>query len=63
MGFNKRFLNKKNIINNVHDILSYLNVDAFYINDDFSYDVYRLYIEGKSEEEILNYINENKNED
>ena len=63
MGFNKRFLNKKSIINNVHDILSYLNVDAFYINDDFSYDVYRLYIEGKSEEEILNYINENKDED
>jgi len=63
MGFHKRILAKKNIIYQKDNIFEYLNADAFYITDDFSYKVYRLYIEGKSEEEIIKFINENENED
>lgn len=63
MGFHKRFLSKKGILLHTHHIIEYLSADALYITDDFSYQVYRLYSEGKGEEEIINYINENKNED
>jgi hypothetical protein len=62
MGFNKRFLKKEGIINNVHNIIRYLNVDAIFTTDDFSKNVFDLYTQGKSEEEIIKYINENKNE-
>lgn len=63
MGFNKRILKKDNIIHHKDNIIRYLNVDALYITDDFSNEVYKLYKEGKSEEEIIKYINENENED
>jgi hypothetical protein len=62
MGFNKRFLKKEGIINNVHNIIRYLNADAIFTTDDFSKNVFDLYTQGKSEEEIIKYINENKNE-
>lgn len=62
MGFNKRILKKDNIINHKNNIIKYLSVDALYITDDFSNKIYNLYIEGKSEEEIIKYINENENE-
>ena len=35
MGFNKRFLKKEGIINNVHNIIRYLNADAIFTTDDF----------------------------
>ena len=60
MGFNKRFLKKENILLHTHHIIEYLSADALYITDDFSYEVYRLYSEGKTEEEIIKYINENE---
>jgi hypothetical protein len=60
MGFNKRIFTKENILKNINYIDRYLNVDAAYLRDDFSRNVYKLFNEGKTKEEIINYINENK---
>jgi cytochrome c-type biogenesis protein CcmH/NrfF len=60
MGFNKRIFSKKNILKNLENIEKYLDVDAAYLTDNFSLNVYRLFNQGKSKEEILNYINKNK---
>jgi len=60
MGFNKRFLKKENILINLKDIMTYLDADAVMSTDEFSRNVYRMFNEGKSEEEILKYINDNK---
>jgi cytochrome c-type biogenesis protein CcmH/NrfF len=40
--------------------MKYLDADAVFTTDEFSREVYRMYNQGKTEEEILNYINENK---
>jgi hypothetical protein len=60
MGFNKRIFTKENIIKNINYIDRYLNVDAAHLKDEFSRNVLRLFNEGKSKEEIIKYINENK---
>jgi len=60
MGFNKRFLKKENILIHLNDIMTYLDADAVMSTDEFSRNVYRMFNEGKSEEEILKYINKNK---
>jgi hypothetical protein len=60
MGFNKRIFKKENILKHVDDIERYLNVDAAFLNDDFSREVYKMYCEGKTEKELIKYINENK---
>jgi DNA-binding CsgD family transcriptional regulator len=60
MGFNKRFLKKENILIHLKDIMNYLDADAVMSTDEFSRNVYRMFNEGKSEEEILKYINDNK---
>ena len=60
MGFNKRFLKKENILSNLHKLMTYLNADAVICTDDFSRQVYQLFNEGKSEEEIINHINKIK---
>jgi len=60
MGFNKRVLSKKHIIQNIDWIMKYLDADAVFTKDEFSREVYRMFNQGKTEEEILNYINENK---
>jgi cytochrome c-type biogenesis protein CcmH/NrfF len=44
----------------MNNIEKYLSVDAAFLMDDFSREVYRLFNEGKTEEELINYINENK---
>jgi len=62
MGFNKRFLKKENILLHTHHIIEYLSADALYITDEFSHKVVKFYSEGKSEEEIIKYINEIKDE-
>jgi len=62
MGFNKRFLSKKHIIQNIDWIMKYLDADAVFTTDEFSREVYRMFNQGKTEEEIINYIN-NNNED
>lgn len=59
MGFNKRFFKKENIINHIENIDTYLDVDAAYLTDDFSREVYRMFNEGKSKEEIIKYIKNN----
>jgi hypothetical protein len=60
MGFNKRFLKKENILNNLTDIMNYLDADAVLCTDEFSRNVYRMKNKKKNEEEIINYINKNK---
>ena len=40
--------------------MKYLDADAIICTDDFSRQVYRLFNEGKSEEEIINLINKIK---
>ena len=60
MGFNKRFLKKENILNHLKDIMNYLNADAVLCTDEFSRNVYRMFNEGKKEDEIIKYINKNK---
>jgi hypothetical protein len=60
MGFNKRIFTKEHIVRNINNIKRYLNVDAAFLMDDFSREVYRLFNEGKTEEELIKYINENK---
>lgn len=56
MGFNKRLLKKDNILKNLHHIMEYLSADAIFCTDNFSREIYRLYSEGKTEEEIINLI-------
>jgi hypothetical protein len=60
MGFNKRILKKENILKNLPNIMVYLDADAIICTDDFSREVYRLFRDGLSKEEILNEINKIK---
>ena len=60
MGFNKRILKKENILNNLQNLMTYLDADAIICTDDFSRKVYRLFCEGFSKEEIINIINKMK---
>lgn len=60
MSFKKRILSKNNIVDNLDNIMMYLNVDAYYMTDDFSKDIVKLYNEGKSEDEIKDYIIQNE---
>lgn len=60
MGFNKRFLKKENILLNLHKLMTYLDADAIICTDEFSRQVYQLFNEGKSKEEIINHINKIK---
>jgi hypothetical protein len=60
MGFNKRILKKDNIINNVDNIYRYLSADAIFTTDEFSREVFKMYCEDKTQDEIIKYINKNK---
>lgn len=61
MSFNKRFLTKESIINNIDNIMLYLGKpDAVFVKDSFSGDIYRMFCEGGSEEDLKQYIEENK---
>jgi hypothetical protein len=61
MSFNKRFLTKENIINNIDNIMIYLGKpDAVFVNDSFSEDVYRMFSDGVTEEDLKVYIDDNK---
>jgi len=60
MGFSKRILKKDNIINNIDNIERYLSADAIITSDDFSREVYKMYCDGQTEDEIIKYINKNK---
>jgi len=60
MSFNKRILKKENILNNLSNLSKYLNADAIICTDDFSREVYGLFRDGLSKEEILNEINKIK---
>jgi hypothetical protein len=59
MGFNKRTISKKHILINMDKIMNYLDADAVFTTDEFSLNVYRMFNQGKSEEEIVEYINNN----
>lgn len=56
MGFNKRFLKKENILHNLNNLITYLSADAIICTDDFSREVYQLYIDGHTQEEIISLI-------
>ena len=60
MGFNKRVLKKENILRNLNNIMTYLDADAIICTDEFSRNVYRVFNEGQTKEEVIKYINENK---
>ena len=60
MGFSKRFLKKENILNNLENLMKYLDADAIICTDDFSRKIYRMYSEGFTKEEIINVINKIK---
>jgi hypothetical protein len=60
MGFNKRLLKKEGILKNIENIMEYLDVDAVYLTDEFSREIYRMFNSGKTKEEIINRINELK---
>ena len=61
MSFNKRFLKQENIVNNVDNIMDYLGKpDAVFVGDSFSEEVYRMFCEGFTEDDIKLYIEENK---
>ena len=60
-GFNKRIFSKEGILKNLDNIMRYLDSDAAYLTDDFSSTIYRMFNEGKTEEEILEKIKELNN--
>ena len=63
MGFNKRYINYDNTLSALKlDRLSeyYGKTDAFVFEDSESIDVYELFVDGKSNSEILTILN-NKN--
>lgn len=60
MGFNKRVLKKENILRNLNNIMTYLDADAIICTDEFSRNVYRVFNEDQTKEEVIKYINENK---
>ena len=60
MGFNKRILKKEHILIHLENIMKYLDADAVICTDEFSRDVYRLFNQGKTEQEIINHINKTK---
>lgn len=60
MGFNKRVLKKENILRNLNNIMTYLDADAIICTDEFSRNVYRVFNENQTKEEVIKYINENK---
>ncbi len=61
MGFNKRYINYQNTLNALksNKLKEYYgNADAFIFDDNISEKVYSLFIEGKTEEEIIKLINQ-----
>jgi len=58
MGFNKRIFSREGILKNLDNIMRYLDSDAAYLTDDFSVTIYRMFNDGKTEEEILKKIKE-----
>lgn len=60
MGFNKRVLKKENILRNLNNIMTYLDADAIICTDEFSRNVYRVFNEEQTKEEVIKYITENK---
>ena len=65
MGFNKRYVNSERTIqalqnNSLREY--YGKSDALIFEDDISSDAYKLFKEGKTDEEILTIINKNMEE-
>ena len=57
-GFNKRIFSREGILKNLDNIMRYLDSYAAYLTDDFSVTIYRMFNDGKTEEEILEKIKE-----
>lgn len=57
MSFNKRYLSESGIRDNINDLSTYIgSPDAIITTDDFSSEVYRMFSEDVSDEEIKKYI-------
>ena len=64
MGFNRRYINYDNTLSALKlDKLSeyYGKTDAFIFEDSESIEVYELFVEGKTNSEILTILNDNNN--
>ena len=60
MSFNKRILRKENIVSNIDNLMNYLgNADAVFLTDEFSKEVYNMFTNNVSEEELIKYIENN----
>lgn len=63
MGLNKKYINLKNIESYLSDDkldLLFNNTDIFIFDNDGSSEVYKMYISGKTNKEILSLIKNNK---
>ena len=64
MGFNRRYINYDNTLSALKlDTLSeyYGKTDAFIFEDSESVEVYELFVEGKTDSEILTILNDKNN--
>lgn len=62
MGFNKRYINKSSLISSINDnkLKEFFGkTDMFIFEDTLSSEVYNLYCEGKTNQEIKEFINSN----
>lgn len=64
MGFHKKIINKKLTFDYLidNDLKSLYDADSIIITDDFSSFVRDLYVQNKTEKEILEILNYNQNE-
>lgn len=66
MGFNKRYINLKSTIDALKNGKLkefYGRADMFMFDDTESAEVYHLFSEGKTDKELLNFINTKPNEE
>lgn len=64
MGFHKRYINSENLLNllkNDESLKKIFNADALIFIDNLSEKIYQLHIEGMSNKEILNKLNNENN--
>lgn len=64
MGFHKRYINSENLLNllkNDESLKKIFNADALIFIDNLSEKIYQFHIEGMSNKEILNKLNNENN--
>jgi hypothetical protein len=64
MGFHKRYISSEtllSLLNNNEKLKQTFNADALIFTDDLSEKIYKLHIEGFTNKEILNMLNNENN--